>query len=338
MRKISLLLLLSFTIIVLPQFKTTSNFNEETPVSNVLMALGETSPKHYPKVQSKELIKMGEDLVLLGRTKKSNGLKSKYISKHYVCTSCHNINQEDPDLRYSNPETRLSYVVEKKIPFLQGTTFFGMVNRETWYNDDYIKKYGDLAVKAHDDLIESIQLCAEVCSQGRRLEDWELNAVVNYVWTLGYKLKDLGLTSADYRKLNEGVQNSTQHGETVSWLKSFYALKSPATFSNSPADKSAGYADIKENAINGKMIYEWSCGNCHHANGESNLLLDNTKMTFRKFQRNLAKEGNFSIYNIIRYGTHPMEGHRPYMPHYTLERMSHQQVEDLRAYIEQEAI
>ncbi|RMF22347.1 MAG: cytochrome c, partial [Bacteroidetes bacterium] len=36
------------------------------------------------------------------------------------------------------------------------------------------------------------------------------------------------------------------------------------------------------------------------------------------------------------YGTYAIPGHKPYMPHYPLERMSKQQVEDLRAYIEQQ--
>ena len=40
-----------------------------------------------------------------------------------------------------------------------------------------------------------------------------------------------------------------------------------------------------------------------------------------------------SIYHVNRYGTKPMGGKKAYMPHYTLEKMSNQQLEDLRAYI-----
>jgi mono/diheme cytochrome c family protein len=283
------------------------------------------------------MVKAGEALVKEGRVKNQKGFKGKYISKHYVCTSCHNLEQEDPDLRYSDPETRLPYVKEKGIPFLQGSTFYGMVNRETWYNDDYVTKYGDLAVKAHNDLAESIQLCAEVCSQGRRLSDLELNAILNYVWSLEFKLGDLNLAAADYQRLNTTPTTAAEKEQRIAWLKGFYNTKSPATFVDAPPNKQEGYAGLTGRPEVGRDIYELSCKNCHHENGESNLILDDSPFTFGKFKRNITKEGHFSIYQIIRYGTHPIEGHRPYMPHYTLERMSHQQVEDLRAYIEEQA-
>ena len=51
----------------------------------------------------------------------------------------------------------------------------------------------------------------------------------------------------------------------------------------------------------------------------------------------ITKDSHFSLYQIIAYGTYAIPGHKPYMPHYPLERMSKQQVEDLRAYVELEA-
>ena len=75
-----------------------------------------------------------------------------FISKYYVCTTCHNLEIEDPDLRVSDPETRLTFAKENDLPFLQGSTFKGIVNRESWYNDDYVKKYGDEKIEiAHKD-------------------------------------------------------------------------------------------------------------------------------------------------------------------------------------------
>jgi mono/diheme cytochrome c family protein len=44
-----------------------------------------------------------------------------------------------------------------------------------------------------------------------------------------------------------------------------------------------------------------------------------------------------SMYQVIRYGTPPKSGKRAYMPQYTSEKMSDQQVADLRAYIESRA-
>ena len=44
-----------------------------------------------------------------------------------------------------------------------------------------------------------------------------------------------------------------------------------------------------------------------------------------------------SIYQVIRYGTPPKGGKEAYMPQYTAEKMSDQQMADLRAFIESEA-
>ena len=108
-----------------------------------------------------ELIRMGEELVKEGRTMGPDGKRTKYISKHYVCTTCHNIEIEDPDLKINDPQARLEYAVQHNLPSLQGTTFKGIVNRESWYNDDYVKKYGDEKIEiAHENLREAIQLCA----------------------------------------------------------------------------------------------------------------------------------------------------------------------------------
>ncbi len=79
-----------------------------------------------------------------------------------MCTTCHNLEREDPDLRVSDPEARLPYVKKKGIPFLQGTTFRGIVNRESWYNDDYVRKYAS----CYSTTIPKVELGAEVCDNG----------------------------------------------------------------------------------------------------------------------------------------------------------------------------
>ena len=87
----------------------------------------------------------------------------------------------------------------------------------------------------------------------------------------------------------------------------------------------------------GKALYELSCLHCHQGGGVSGYVLDRKRLSFKHLRNNITKDSHFSLYQIIRYGTYALPGHRPYMPHYPLERMSNQQVEDLRAYIEQEA-
>ncbi|MCB0652123.1 MAG: cytochrome c [Saprospiraceae bacterium] len=307
-------------------------------VYDVLWAAGVEKPGHWIDFNEK-MVKRGEEIVKTGRTTGPGGLKSQYVSQYYTCLACHNIEQEDPDLRESNPDTRLPYVKEKDIPFLQGTTFKGIVNRESWYNDDYLKKYGEEMVqKAHNSLRESIQLCAEQCSQGRKMKPWELDAVLAYFWSLQYNLEDLGFTEKDYEKLAMLEKNPKEtKEELVQWIRSFYSQKSPAHFFDAPDDLDKGYS-MKGNADTGETIYDQSCMHCHSSNNVTRFIIDEEKTNFNFLKNNMVnKDSGFSLYHIIPYGTYATPEHKPYMPLYPLERMSKQQVEDLRAYIEKMA-
>lgn len=309
-------------------------WNAKTSLAEVQYELGEAHPKHY-LAPNAELTQMGEELVKTGRTIGPNGKRTKYISKYYVCTTCHNLEQEDPDLRVSDPEARLQYAKENDMPFLQGTTFKGIVNRESWYNDDYVKKYGDEKIEiAHEDLREAIQLCAIECSQGRPMKDWEIEAVLAYYWSLQYTLEDLELTSEDIVKLNQEREDPARIADLRTWLRTFYNTESPAHFYDAPADKHKGYEGIKGRPDKGKDLYELSCLHCHQAEGVSHYVLDDSKLSFRHLKKMITKNSHFSLYQIVAYGTYAIPGHRPYMPHYPIERMNKQQVEDLRSYIE----
>ncbi|MEO0897256.1 MAG: c-type cytochrome [Bacteroidota bacterium] len=325
--------------IVVMAFKPVSKLKKwdaETPIHEVLFALGEEKPKHFLKKMTPEMVERGKEIILTGQTTSPKGKKSSRVSKYYQCTTCHNLVQEDPDLTKRDPELRLDYAIKNKLPFLQATTFHGIVNRESWYNDDYVKKYGDLVRKANQSLEESIQLCATECAQGRLLKGWELEAVTAYFWSLGFKLGELGLTDQEMGQLVEGNEAADPE-ELRAMLKSKYMLKSPAHFGDAPPNKEKGYEGLTGNPERGKHIYELSCQYCHKEGGVSWYTLDDNKLTFKELLRNIPKEKHFSLYQIIRYGTYAVPGHRPYMPHYPIERMSNQQVEDLRSYIVQEA-
>lgn len=312
-------------------------FTESSTLNEVLNFLGNKAPLHQIEYTD-EQVKQGEELVKIGRTRARNGKKTKYISIHYNCTTCHNVEIEDPDLRVSDPEARLPFVKSKGIPFLQGSTFKGIVNRESWYNDDYVKKYGEEKIgKAHKNLKESIQLCAVECAQGRKMKYWEIDAVLAYFWSLEFKLKDLKLSETDLEKLNSESSDEANYTELTSWLKSFYLQKSPAHFYDSAPDKVKGYEGYVGNPDNGKDIYKSSCLHCHQDGGVSHYVLDNNYLSFKDLKRTMFKNSHFSLYQIIPYGTYAIPGHKPYMPHYPIERMNKQQVEDLRAYIERRA-
>ena len=313
---------------------STARWNDNTSIYEILGAFGEELPQHARPQASAEQIERGYDLVYKGKTKGPDGKMSKSISKYYVCTSCHNQDREDPDLSKFDPEARLSYVAEKGMKFLQGSPFYGIANRETWYNDDYYLKYGDLVKPANKSLAEATQLCAKVCSSGRYLEDWELEAILAYYWSIQIKLGDLNLSAEEKKQLENA--KTGDHAELVQLIKSKYEQKSPATFGEAPHDKSKGF-DYTGNPQRGKLIYELSCQSCHSYEGVSGMALDNSKLTFQKFKRNIEKGGYYNIYDIVRHGTYADKGKPRYMPLYPKERMSDQQLEDLKAYILEKA-
>ncbi len=335
MKKITLVLVasLAFTLISWNAYDDLAVFPPTDKLSDLLISLGNEKPTHYRENPTAEIIERGKALVYNGRAIGPDGKMGPFISKYFACTSCHNQVQEDPIITNFDPQARLDYAAENNLKFLPATTFWGIYNRESWYNDDYILKYGDLVVPASKSLEESTQLCAKVCSSGRYLEDWELDAILAYYESIQLTVDDLSLTKKDV----EYLQSDAKNEEKLALVKSKYATKSPATFPKAPDNKIEGYAGLIGNPDNGKKIYELSCQACHQDGGVSPILLDDARLTFKKFENNFNKNGYWNIYDIIIHGTYADKGKPRYMPLYPEERMSPQQIEDLRAYIVQEA-
>ena len=310
--------------------------SETSSLAEVLLALGDDPLPHYPDFEMAGVsAEVGRDLVLTGVASKPKGGKTTKQSRHFVCTSCHNIEREDPDLSVSDPQARLEYVAANGMPFLQGTALYGAVNRVSFYNGDYETKYGDLVAAARNDIREAIQLCAIECSQGRPMEDWELESVLAYLWDIDLKLGDLQLSESEYKQIEMAMENPANASETVEMLHSKYLDGSPATFVTPPENRKSGYEEVKEgDPENGKLIYELSCQACHDGKKYAFFELDNSTKTFKYLKKHFPKYTRYSTYQVVRYGTSPLPGKRAYMPNYTQEKMSHQQVEDLRAYIE----
>lgn len=340
MKKIGFLFLISVSVLIFSfRIKTekTIEINPQTSLSDVLILLGDPAPLHRIDKKNAELIKMGKEIIFYGRTTNAKGKKTKRQSKYFVCTDCHNTKIEDPILNLPEPEPRLTYSVQNKLPFLQGTTFKGMINRETWYNDDYFKKYGKAVENSKDTLVNAIQLCAIECSQGRKLQKWEIEAVLHYFASIEFTLGNLGLSNEEYALLNKANKENKKDAALIKLLKNKYALKSPAHFGDAPYDKSKGYEGITGNPTRGAWIFEKSCMFCHDEKRLSNLNLDYEKATFKYLLKNLTLHTDKSVYQAIRYGTKPIPGKKPYMPHYTTDRMSNQQIEDLISFIKKQA-
>lgn len=331
---IAVVLITILTIVLGFKPATGKIWTVETKVYDALREIGEPLPSWHLNY-TPEMVKQGYEIIHEGRTTGPDGSKSKYVSLYYMCTNCHNTVIEDPLLTVSNPETRLQYAALNKIPVLQGTTFYGIVNRESWYNDDYYKKYGALVEPTRNNIREAIQLCAMECSQGRRVENWEIEAMLAYYYSIGYTFADLGYTDADLMTMNNMKQNPEVHGQMIQDIKSRYNLKSPATFVEPPYSRDWQTAP-KGNPELGKQFYELSCQACHKPESVSDVVFDDSKANFKYMAKQL-KKNYWWLYEIVRHGTHPEVGHREYMPLYPTERMSDQQIEDLKAYIEQQA-
>jgi len=337
MKKLFLIAVLIVATIILtsflPEEKSLLKIEKEDAISEVLKKLGDTPIQHQAKFIKGVSSEIGADLALRGIAKKPNGGNTKKQSKHFVCTSCHNIVKEDPDLRVSDPQARLNYAKENGLPFLQGTSLYGIVNRTSFYNGDYDKKYGKLVEPARNNIREAIQLCAVECAQGRQLKNWEVESVLAWLWTLELRMEDLNLSEADYQTANAALNNNGSKTAAIELIKSYYLQGSPATFIPPPSDRKVGY-NLKGNPKNGKLIYELSCQHCHEDKRYSYFDLDDETLTFKHLDKHISKYSRYSIYQVARYGTPPMNGKKAYMPQYTQEKMSDQMMEDLRSYIE----
>lgn len=311
--------------------------NVDDSVHQVLAQLGEKESKNIG-VPSMPMVsaEAGERMVLEGFSIDGKGKRYAKLSNHFVCTSCHNIQKETEDLTLIDPQERLEYAKANNLPFLQGSSLYGIVNRASFYNGDYVKKYGDLAKKANKDIREAIQLCAIECAQGRKLKPWELESILAYLWKLELKIDDLNLTDTEMKTVQDAINNDKDQESAIALLQSKYRKDSPATFGRPPDDMLKGY-EYEGNADNGRTIYELSCQHCHENQRYSFFELDDSKMTFDYLQKHMKRHRRFSFYWVSRYGTKPIPGKKAYMPHYTEERMSDQQLEDLRAYIDMKA-
>lgn len=313
--------------------RTSNLIEKEMLVTEVLETLRDKNLFEVDEDVSKVSAAIGEDIVKYGILKNAKGPRVAQQSKHFVCTSCHNVEREDPDLTKADPEARLDYVVGKGLPYLQGSPLYGAINRTAFYNGDYEKKYGELVTPARNDLREAIQLCAVECSQGRKLKKWELESVLAYLWTIGLKMEDLDLTDEEYKQIDKAAEGMSSNREAIELVKSKFLNHSPATFVEPPSNRKEGNG-LVGNRENGEKLYKASCLHCHGEGRYSFYQLDDSKLSLKQLKNHMGQYTRKSIYQVTRWGTPVLFGKKAYMPQYTLEKMSEQQLADLRAYIE----
>ncbi|MEO9534372.1 MAG: c-type cytochrome [Crocinitomicaceae bacterium] len=303
---------------------------EDLSVSDALDILNEPRPLHYIQRANVDSVKMGEELVKYGKL--SDGSNSR-VSKYFVCTDCHNLQLETDDPADESPERVLDYSMKNDIPFLPASTFYGMFNKEHWYNGDYAKKYGQLVAPTRDNLFNAIQLCATQCSQGREMEDWEIRSVMHYYKSIELKISDLVFTDREYGEFVAYISSGNK--KAVSLIKSKYNQINDAHFGTSEIPLIKGYEPSVEN---GEFIYDAGCLHCHAVGRNiTNFDLDTTQLTFKFLESKKTKYNSYSISHITRYGTYAISGRKQYMPQYTYENMSKEQMLDLMHYIKTKA-
>jgi mono/diheme cytochrome c family protein len=310
----------------------------------------------------KDFSSWGKELFINGQVKKppTGSRPSKPISKYFKCASCHNYEREDPDLTIQDPEARFEWIEKtgSKIYLLQGATMWGVVNRETFY-PDYYGIYHHLCVPKgkkppstpcgpllkvcgpgcrtmdSDSLEDAVQVCSAYCSAGRYLKEWELYALLAFFWDQEIRLKDLDLSPEQAAHIKAVLTSSSpdsQYAKTLrSLLASKYAKKADNTFrGNFKTTRYTRHGHIvveyedgtkyTGDSGRGERLWKLSCARCH---GTKNLPQKATHFTkdLGKFHKMLAK------------GTRHRD--EPYMPNFTLERLSRQQAADILLYLRQ---
>jgi hypothetical protein len=72
---------------------------------------------------------------------------------------------------------------------------------------------------------------------------------------------------------------------------------------------------------------------CHENQRYSFFELGDSEDHWAFMTKHFPRYDRYSTYQVVRYGTSPIPGKRAYMPHYTKERMTNLQLEELRAYL-----
>ena len=305
-----------------------------TSLDDVRLSLGGEKLNHTIEKVDPLKAKYGLELIRNGQLKRKL-LKSKIISPYFVCTDCHNLGREFENANDQDPASRLAYAQKNNLAFLPASTFWGIYNRTSFYNDDYIKKYGDIITKAKKSLPESIQVCAKYCAAGRTLKDWEVEAIMHYFKATELSIMDVNLTNNQIKNARLVNQlDAEEKAKLLIELEKSYVQGYSAHFDEAMPREKRKYGE-GGNAETGKFIYNNACLSCHKDGRVTFLKLDSDKLSAQMFVNHMEGYSDKSAYQIIRYGTYTMAGRNQYMPRYTKDKMNDVQINDLMAYIRQ---
>jgi mono/diheme cytochrome c family protein len=182
---------------------------------------------------------------------------------------------------------------------------------------------------------DAIQICSGYCSVGRYLVRWELDAMLAYFWEHELLLSDLNLTPQEERQVRRALiplsLDANQVSAARTLLTSKYLRAAGDTYRETPHLKPNPNGTITVGAYpngetflgdarRGLEVYSRACLHCH-----------GTAVMPRSGPALVADVSDF--YQILADGK--VTPDQPYMPEFTLQRLSRQQSADIQAYLQQ---
>lgn len=285
---------------------------------------------------------------------------SEPVSTLFKCARCHNHEREDPVLTVLDPEARFRWIEKtgKELFLIQGTTMWGVVNRETYY-PDYFSVYHDLCVPKGkevpwlpcgpllgicrpgcrtmnpDSLEDAIQVCSNYCSVGRYLEQWELYSLMAFFWDKEITIEDLNLLPEEAFRVKAVLASPSPDPLEIAKLQRLlagkYSKKADNTYRGIPVsviedshgnlvvDYEDGSKFIGDSA-RGERLWKLSCARCHAVKGP---------ITAEKAKH--LTEDLDELHEMLAKGTR--HSFSRYMPNFTLQRLSRQQSADILKYL-----
>lgn len=291
--------------------------------------------------------KWGEELATTGQVASppTGPAPSKPLSEHYRCIDCHNLRPEDPIAGLQDPQARAEWIAsqtpganETRLFLAPGTTLWGAVNRDSFYNDSYEIYHGlltsGLRTMNPTSLEDATQVCCKYCSVGRFAKNWEIASLLTYFWDLEVRLSDLGLPpSVEREVLNVLAEPEKSEPEDVTRMRRFlqrhYLTRAGDTAIPPPSFDEDGnlgpYPDklmFEGDPKIGAQLFGMACAQCHGAGKVYEVTGADLVADLPRF------------FDVLAHGTE--QAKQPYMPMFTSQRLSRQQIADIQAYLEEQ--
>lgn len=221
---------------------------------------------------------------------------------------------------------------------------------------------------AGTNLDSAIGLCSDVCSKGQRLNEREIRAVRAYLQSKQLKIGNVlteneicaaNILFSSARSEVPAAEINRLKNQIKTYVDTRYQRQRPATF----AKEKESYAAVNRivsagggDANRGEEIFERTCMHCHSEEARRTtgifegtatpiLVFSKNRRTGRYLKRSYehVRDGSSKLIKALRSGverfnsqTDPVAWDKnPYMPLYTKEDLSDEQIADLMAYVNQ---